>query len=861
MKTKASFNYSYFIFVVTAFIISACNKQDAITIKKNMILENNWTFTEAGKNELLPAIVPGTVHTDLINNKIIPDPHYRTNEDDIQWIEDKDWEYNTSFKGFDAENIELIFHGLDTYAEIYLNEKLILESDNMFIAYKADIKNLLNPIQNDLKIIFRSPIKMGMKKLQKLNYIIPAINEQAAEDERTNVFTRKAPFHYGWDWGPRLVSSGIWRPIELVGWNNARLKDVNIHTNSINDKVALLLLEAEIETSKKGKYKLSLNINGKEYYAEKSFKLKPGEKKISLDFEIEDPKLWWSNGLGEAYLYDFNIELSHKGKVIDQYHLEYGVRSLKLVQDADEKGRSFYFELNGVPVFMKGANIIPPETLTPSTTDEAFHKLIDNAVNANMNMLRVWGGAIYQEELFYKLCDKNGILVWQDFMFSCALQPGDEEHLDNIRKEAEYNVKRLRNYACLALWCGNNENLHGWHEWGWNNMYEPEVKDFMWKTFERIWYEILPEAVKKFDPKTPYWSSSPMAFGNQKADRKSGDEHDWTIWFGQLPFSNYANNVPRFVSEYGLQSFPDMHTINKFTEEEDRKFSSTVMRHRQRGRMEYISPGFDGNDMIKKYMQWYYKVPEKFEDFTYVSQLLQAKAYKTAIEAHRRNMPHCMGSLYWQLNDSWPTISWSTVDYFGQWKAAHYAVKKANKEIIVSTELENNNFNVYAVNDGLTVIKDVKLLVKLVNFYGLELYNAAKTIQIPPNTSTLIFKTELNKMLQQINPKSSLVTIELKKDNKILANNLFYFNPPKDLMLPKTNIDWHYKKTNKGYKISLLSEILAKNVYLNSHYDNIFFSDNYFDLLPGQIKTVEIYTDYDIDINNDLIIKTLNNCY
>ncbi len=220
-----------------------------------------------------------------------------------------------------------------------------------------------------------------------------------------------------------------------------------------------------------------------------------------------------------------------------------------------------------------------------------------------------------------------------------------------------------------------------------------------------------------------------------------------------------------------------------------------------------------------------------------------------------------MGSLYWQLNDSWPTISWSTVDYFGQWKAAHYAVKKANKEIIVSTELENNNFNVYAVNDGLTVIKDVKLLVKLVNFYGLELYNAAKTIQIPPNTSTLIFKTELNKMLQQINPKSSLVTIELKKDNKILANNLFYFNPPKDLMLPKTNIDWHYKKTNKGYKISLLSEILAKNVYLDSHYDNVFFSDNYFDLLPGQIKTVEIYTDYDIDINNDLIIKTLNNCY
>jgi beta-mannosidase len=827
----------------------------------NTELSANWEFKEVGKETWLPAIVPGTVHTDLMANGVIEDPHYALNETDVQWIEEKDWEYKTNFdvepSVLNKQTIELHFKGLDTYADVFLNDSLILEVDNMFIEHRTAVKGILIEGANELRIYFHSPVKEGLKRLQSINYLIPAINEQAPVEERTNIFTRKAPFHYGWDWGPRLVTSGIWRPAILKAWDNAIIEDVYVETKSINDSLAKVSARVEVMAATAGKYNIALDINGEPSGVSKSADLKVGQNFVDMTVDVTNPRLWWSNGLGDAYLYKFGFQLTEKNSIRDRHELAVGIRTIRLVQDEDSIGRSFYFELNGVPVFMKGANVIPSETLTPMVSEENYRNLIQNTVDGNMNMLRVWGGAIYEEDFFYQLCDENGILVWQDFMFACALQPGDEAHLENIRKEANYNVKRLRNHASIALWCGNNENLSGWHNWGWKEMYPPEIRDFMWQTYVRIFDKILPDAVQEFDPKTAYWSSSPMAYNNELADRKSGDEHDWTIWFGRKPFSAFGENVPRFVSEYGLQAFPGMHTIGSFSEEVDQSFDSKVMRHRQRSKMEYIKPGFDGNDMIKTYMEMYYKVPEAFEDFVYVSQLLQAYAYKTAIEAHRRAMPHCMGSLYWQLNDSWPTISWASVDYYGRWKAAHYAVRDANKEIIISPVMNDGVFKLYTVSDRLTPV-DARMQISLMNLKGAKLFSIDTATVIPANTSTVAFNEDIKSIISLVDAQDMVVHMALKEGDQVIAENLFYFSEPKDLKLPVANIELNLEKCADGYNIEIKSDVLAKNVFLNTPYGDVFFSDNYFDLLPGQKKLINITTDKIIEIE-DVKILSLNN--
>jgi beta-mannosidase len=841
--------------------LSACNNKVQKELPVEIEINSNWEFSQAGTGNWMPTTVPGTVHNDLLNNGVIDDPHYRMNENEVQWVEDEDWEYRTTFDVTDEmlahNNIILDFKGLDTYAMVTLNGKEILNADNMFVNWEVNVKDKLQKGANQLNMHFNSPVKEGMKKLTKLDYIVPAVNEQAPVGKRTNVFTRKAPFHYGWDWGPRLVTSGIWRPVILKAWDNAVVELVYVSTKSIKNELALLNGHIDVNVSSKGTYSLSLLIDGKSEKLVEQVKLAVGENRVAFDFEIPEPRLWWSNGLGEPYLYDFKFQLKKENVIVDEYQFDFGVRTLELVQEPDSVGHSFYFELNGVPVFMKGANVIPSETLTPSVDNATYNRLIDDAVTANMNMLRVWGGAIYEEELFYSLCDQNGILVWQDFMFACAVQPGDVAHLDNIKKEAEYNVKRLRNHPSIALWCGDNENYHGWHEW-WVDLFEPEVEKYLKETYSRISTEILADAVKEHAPHIDYWPSSPMAYGHKKADRKSGDEHDWTIWFGQKPFSAYEENVPRFVSEYGLQSFPDMHTIKKFSEPQDWDIDSPVMRHRQRSKMEYVAPGFDGNDMIKWYMKKYYNVPGDFEKFVYVSQLLQAKAYKTAIEAHRRNMPHCMGSLYWQLNDSWPTISWSTIDYYGRWKASHYAVKKANNPVLVSPDLDEDMLKVYVVSDKLSEIANAKLEISLVRFNGEKLQLEEKNINIPANTSILVFEKNVGDWIKGVDLNESFILTRVLTEEKQLSENHVYFQEPKNLKLQKANVQFENEKTGNGYKIKLTTDYLAKNLYLRFDNPDVKVSDNYFDLVPGEEKVVEVYTDEEIDFDEGMSFLMLN---
>jgi len=827
----------YFALVMTIIAFTACSGKQT----KEILLSDGWHFRQAGGQTWLKATVPGTVHDDLLSHNLIPDPFIGLNEDLVQWVEKEDWEYRSVFKvpktmlGHDA--LVLDFKGLDTYADVFLNGQKILEANNMFLGWEVNVKEMLKSGENELLIYFHSPVNRGLEKLRQLDYLLPAENEQAPKGQQTNIFTRKAPYHFGWDWGPRLVTSGIWRPIKLKAWSNARITDPFLATDSIGHDLAFVRMDIQLELISGGDYSLVTKMDNQEVSRIPLPGMQSGVFPVRQLLPVPEPKLWWTNGLGEPYLYKTEFLLEIDGEVIDTYSLNFGIRTLKLVQEPDKAGHTFHFELNGVPVFMKGANVIPSETLTPRLTHERYEQLIANAADAHMNMLRVWGGAIYKDDIFYELCDLNGILVWQDFMFACALQPGDEAHLENIRKEAEYNVKRLRNHASIALWCGNNENLHGWHHWGWQDMYTPEQAAFVWRTYERIFNEILPQAVAKFDPKTAYHSSSPSSVGNTLANRRSGDEHDWTVYFGQAPFTNYERNIPRFVSEYGLQSFANMKTIRYFAGDDSLHVNAPVMDHRQRSRMEWHSPGFNGNHMTEWYAKQYYPETKTFEELTFVSQLVQAKAYKTALEAHRRNMPHCMGSLYWQLNDCWPTTSWSTVDYFGNWKASHYAVRKANQAVIASPTLEDGIVRVYVVSDLLREVP-AKMKLTFIDINGNVLKETEANIQVKPNQSQVAFAESLDSLA--LAGQNNWILLTSLSGEGIQHDNILYPVRPIEYDLEPFSIEYKMGKVENGLEIELFSTGLIKGVYLEAENKGARFSDNYFDLLPGIPKIISV---------------------
>ena len=432
-------------------------------------LNAGWQFREARLDNWYPAVVPGVVHLDLMRNKIIEDPYYRLNERNVQWVDKEDWIYQTSFDTddnlFNCANQVLRFKGLDTYADVYLNDSLILNADNMFREWNVNVKGLLKKSGNVLKVYFKSPIKVDLPKWEALPYHLESDNDQSENggllNKKVGVFARKAGYQYGWDWGPRLVTSGIWRPVYLEGWDNAHINNVQLIQKKVDKREAYLQSVVEVEADKRlSDAVITVTANGK-VVSKQSLDLERGINKITLNYTMKDPHLWWTNGLGDPYLYDFKTVVSRRGKQEDAKEEKIGIRSLKLINHKDKYGTCLYFELNGVPVFMKGADYVPLDNFLPRVTHSDYEKLILDAKNSNMHMLREWGGGTYECDDFYNLCDKYGILVWQEFMFACSLYPANDAFLANVRQEAIDNVKRLRNHPCIAVWCGNNECQDG----------------------------------------------------------------------------------------------------------------------------------------------------------------------------------------------------------------------------------------------------------------------------------------------------------------------------------------------------------------------------------------------------------------
>jgi beta-mannosidase len=799
------------IFVLCPLLIWSQNYE------RNLSSED-WQFRKQGDLHWLKAKVPGTVHTDLFQNKIIPDPFVGANEKQLQWIENEDWQYETTFtvseKELKTENCFLQFDGLDTYAEVSLNGVKILSADNMFRTWKADVKKQLKVGQNKLEITFVSAVRKGKELAKKLSYTLPG-------DEK--VFTRKAQYQYGWDWGPRFVTSGIWKDIQLHFWNNAMISNVKCNQKALTDDLAQLEFITTIQSSANGRFQLKIN---EDRTAE--IQLKKGENTVMLSYAIQKPKRWWTNGLGEAYLYPFEIQLSDASQKIDEKQLSIGLRTIELIQEKDTIGTGFYFRLNGIPVFMKGANYIPPESFLPRVTNSVYKNIVKDAADANMNMLRVWGGGVYADDAFYDECDKNGILVWQDFMFACAMYPGDEAFVENVKNEVTDNVSRLQNHPCIALWCGNNEIDEGWHNWGWQKQYNYSEEDStkIWNEYRKLFHEAIPQTLNSLLPKNEnrYWSSSPSIGWGKKESLTQGDSHYWGVWWGKEPFETYGEQVGRIMREYGFQSMPDLKTIKTFAKKEDLNLNSDAVKNHQKHATGY--------ETINEYMARDYIIPTKFEDYVYVSQLLQAGGMKTAIEAHRRAKPYCMGTLFWQLNDCWPVTSWSSVDYYGRWKALQYQIKKSFENVLISVKEENDSYKIYIINDGLKTYSG-ELELNLIDFKGNKLWNEKVIFIASANSNKMCFAIS-KKDFESFNLKQAVLSVSFPPLKQGVT--LFYFAKPKDLQLTKPIIQ--IKKIDAlTYEVS--SDALAKNVYLSSEQET-FFSDNYFDLLPNQKVEIKL---------------------
>ena len=821
----------------------------AVPLRKE--LNEGWKFKQARLSNWYPATVPGVVHTDLMDNKILEDPFFRLNERGMQWIDKEDWIYQTTFQltpeMMGRENIDLIFKGLDTYADVYLNEKKILEANNMFREWKTSIKPDLKPGENVLKIYFHSPIKVDIPKWDALPYQYEAGNDQSENggvfNKKVSVFARKAGYHYGWDWGPRLVTSGIWRPVYVEAWDNARINDVFIRQPEVSKSRASLIGEVEILADKEidqANVTITEAASGR-VLAGQTVSLQKGINKISLPFSIKSPKLWWSNGLGEPHLYSFRTDLTVNNQTSDAWTEEVGLRSLKIINRPDKDGKTFYVELNGIPVFAKGANYIPQDNFLPRVTPGQYEKTILDAANANMNMLRIWGGGTYESDLFYQLCDRYGILVWQDFMFACSLYPAEGELLENIRQEAIDNVKRLRNHACIALWCGNNECNDAWFNWGWQKRYKaqnPEYEQKIWKQFNDQYNVTLPQVVEEYAPESFYWPSSPFARYDGGSDDRNGDRHYWEVWHGKKPIEMYNKERSRFFSEYGFQSFPEFESVKRYApRQEDWDIYSEVMMSHQRG-------GMHANELIETYLLNEYRKPRNFEAFLYMNHVLQGDAIKTAIEAHRRDMPYCMGTLFWQHNDCWPVASWASRDYYGRWKAQHYFARKAYRDILVSPIAdEDGQLKVQIVSDRHKACNG-RLEVKVMKLTGEVLNSYKRNVIVDANSSKALFSVPLDEALKGVRKEDVFIHAVLLTDkgNSNYTNNYFLVKQ-KEVNYPKAQLATSVQPIEGGFEVTLSSDNFARAVFIATGDANSSFSDNYFDILPGSSVKVEVYTD------------------
>ena len=884
-------------------------------------LTGKWQFREAetdaspessdfaqdrhNRGEWLPAQVPGSVHTDLLALGRIPDPFVADNELHVRWVAERDWEYRLTFQlapetgpstalgtGLLAEErVFLVCDGLDTLADVTLNSQLVGHAENMFRRYRWDVTSLLVEGENELRIFFPSPAAYIRNRQEEQPLMSPSQSIPGGP------YLRKAPCQFGWDWGPQLPPIGIWQDIRLEGYSVARLDDVHLRQRHAQPpspsfspargkRIVTVSASVSVERWQEADLRAVLRLTAPDGQTQEETRFL-GKNLVSGDpitIEVADPQLWWPNGYpstslrtgpsaspalsedeglrtgGAQPLYEAEVALYQGETLCDRRTFQLGLRTLELRQQPDKFGTSFTFVVNGVPIFAKGANWIPADSFPTRISETHLEYLIRSAASAHMNMLRVWGGGFYEEERFYDLCDRYGILVWQDFIFSCSMYPDDGPFFENVRVEAVENVRRLRHRASLALWCGNNEMEWGWVEWGWH---DPNYQRFK-EAYDRMFHHFLPEICAAEDPDRPYWPSSPSSntpFVDPNSVR-AGDTHNWMVWHGGEPFVGYRNHDSRFVSEFGFQSLPPLETVRTYANESEWNMTSYIMEHHQRNAA--------GNGKIITYMTDHFRLPKDFESLVYLTQLLQAEAVRIGVEYWRRNRDCNSGTLYWQLNDCWPVASWASLDYFGRWKALHYAARRFYAPVLLSAEDWGPEVALHVTSD-LTDEWQGAVRWSLETLEGEALETGEERVTVPALSAvrvcTLDFSNRLSagtstapapsgvKGLRTGNRREVVLVYELWQDSERISMGTLPFAPTKHLQLADPELRYTVREVARsdtghsaGFEIEVTARRLARFVWLalegadpsTTLRTGVIFSDNYFDLPAGRTATVTL---------------------
>lgn len=792
---------------------------------KTQLLTGAWEFRQAGTAEWLPATVPGGVHTDLLALDCTPDPFVGDNERRVQWVAEADWEYRHQFATeaelLRQERVWLVCDGLDTLATISLNGHSLGQTDNMFRQYRWEIKSLLRVANNELVITFDSPANYAAEK--QAERPLPGVSQAIPGGPHL----RKAPCQFGWDWGPQLPPIGIWKEIRLEG-AAARLADVSLRQRHVEGRVEVTAA-LSMESWTGGPFTAQLHIIGPDG-AEMTAKapISP-EHPAVINMPIARPQLWWPNGYGEQPLYQITASLHKGGAELDRRACRLGLRTIELRQEEDQWGRSFEFWVNDVPIFAKGSNWIPADSFPTRISDDYLEALIRGAAESHQNMLRVWGGGFYEEERFYDLCDRYGILVWQDFIFSCSIYPLDDpEFLENVRVEVVENIRRLRHRASLALWCGNNEMEWGWVDWAWSQ--QPELADLK-AAYDRFFHHTLPEWCAAEDPDTAYWPSSPSSDApfEEPNGQRQGDAHYWDVWHGRKPFTAYRDQYPRFMSEFGFQALPPLATIRTYAEEADWNMTSYIMEQHQKND--------SGNSLMVGQMLDTFRLPKDFSSLVYLSMVLQAEGIRYGVEHWRRSRERVAGTLYWQLNDCWPVASWSSIDYFGRWKALHYAARRFYTPVLLSIEDDPPRQGVYVTNDQLDAWEG-SVRWSLETLDNVVLSAGEEPVAAAPQAVTRVKQFDLAAHVTDENRRNLVFIAELWQDDRLMTRQTAFFAPTKHLMLIDPQVRAACTVDDGQLHVELHGRSLARLLELSLDGADVIFSDNYFDLPAGRGVTV-----------------------
>lgn len=802
---------------------------------KTLDLNGSWKMRRLDDGEWLDARVPGSVYADLLRNGRMEDPFYRDNEDAALQLSDWNYEYVRSFAAgpdmLSSDLLALRFEGLDTLARIYVNGQLAGSTDNMHRTYELDVKAFLHAGENDLRIVFHSPTRHVADKMKEN----PIWGVDIAIEGFSHL--RKAHSMFGWDWGPKLPDMGIWRSVSLIAGNAARLDDIKLDQEHKDGKVTLLAAVSFEQLCPAGAEGLSATLrlvspDGKSVLFDCENDFLQGEQLLHWHVPVEAPELWWPNGYGGQPLYTVDVTLFKNGDVLDTRSYTIGLRTMGLMREKDQWGESFAIQVNGTPIFIQGANYIPEDNILSRYSFERTERLLLDCVEANFNCIRVWGGGIYPGEEFFDLCDRLGLVVWQDFMFACAVYDMSPDFAENVRLEAIQQVKRLRHRACLALWCGNNENETALVNWDF-----PKTAKYR-SDYIRLFEIMLPDIIRDHDPARDYWPSSPSSGGgfDDPENENRGDVHYWKVWHGQRPFTHYRKYHFRFCSEFGFQSFPGMKTVQSFTLPGDRNVFSYVMEKHQKND--------SANGKILYYLADTFKYPKDFPSLLLVSQMLQAEAIKYGVEHWRRNRGRCMGSIYWQLNDCWPGPSWSSIDSFGRWKALHYFARRFYAPVLLSAMEEGSSVELHVTNERMEPFRGT-IRWRLMEADGTVLRAGETEADVEALSAKLCvaldFTAEMDGINKPLKRKRYLDFVLVEEGSpQPVSEGTVLFVKPKHFEFADPRLDVSVEEKEASFELTVRSQSYAKYVSLDLAEADGVFSNNAFDLSAGDMKVVQL---------------------